>query len=145
MNVMLICGPPGSGKTSYVKAHKRWGDLVIDRDWILMAISGEDYYDNPEALRPLAEAARSAIIGRMRSSVDISTAWVIIGGARIADRDRWRTEYNAKVIMLEVSPNECVRRITSDERRKDKYELWQPIVARWWDRYERDERDTIVI
>ena len=40
--VILVWGPPASGKTTYVKKHMADGDMVIDLDAIKHAISFRD-------------------------------------------------------------------------------------------------------
>jgi 5-methylcytosine-specific restriction endonuclease McrA len=36
----IVCGPPAAGKTSYVREHAQWNDLVIDLDAIIAMLSG---------------------------------------------------------------------------------------------------------
>ena len=38
--VHIICGPPGSGKTTFVQKHMQPGDLIIDMDAIVAALTG---------------------------------------------------------------------------------------------------------
>lgn len=39
MQVILVCGPPASGKTTFVRNHMVPGDIVVDLDAIMQAIS----------------------------------------------------------------------------------------------------------
>lgn len=38
--VHIICGPPGSGKTTFVQKHMQPGDLILDMDAIVAALTG---------------------------------------------------------------------------------------------------------
>ena len=38
MKTIVVCGPPASGKTTYVKQHMIPGDIVVDLDAIIDAI-----------------------------------------------------------------------------------------------------------
>lgn len=134
--VTLVCGPPASGKTTYVRDRARRGDLIVDLDAIFVAITGLDWYVKPDALLPFAMEARDALLDRLGRPSDIRHAWVIASGAKHADRERLRQRLNANVVVLEVDPAECHRRLLADERRGDRAEQWMEIVRRWWRDYE---------
>ena len=38
--VTVVCGPPGSGKSTHVDGHKQPGDLVVDIDALYVALTG---------------------------------------------------------------------------------------------------------
>jgi 5-methylcytosine-specific restriction endonuclease McrA len=60
----IVCGPPASGKSSYVAARAQQGDLIIDLDVIASTIAGTDLH-NWDRDRYLNEALyrRNDIIG----------------------------------------------------------------------------------
>lgn len=134
--VTLVCGPPGSGKTSYVREHARRGDLILDLDAIFMAISGLPWYDKPEELLPFAAEARDAILRRLERPSNVRRAWVIMSGAKRQERESLRQRLRAKVVMLDVPADECMRRIKQDQRRAHQVEEWRGLVERWWREYE---------
>lgn len=135
----VVCGPPGAGKSSYVAAHRQYGDLVLDLDTILQALSGEPIYDAPAELLPFAWHARDAVLERLRRSHRLRHAWIIMGGAKRADRQSVIWNLNARLVMLDLSAAECLARIRADQRRpavaRARHEA---AVAAWWDEYERD-------
>ena len=140
--VTVVCGPPGSGKTSYVEERRKWGDLTVDLDAIYQAITGLPMYETPLALLPFVTAARDALVDRLsRPAPEVKRAWVIQGGARQEDRERYQTR-GASVVVLAVPEDECLRRISKDVRRSGgpdagvgKVARWQPLVERWWREY----------
>jgi len=142
----IVCGPPGSGKSSYVEQRLRWGDVVVDVDKLWVAISGQKEYDKPEGLLPYVMEIRGAIyraisMGKGR----IRHAWIIAGLPSVEDRDRLRSQLQTDdVVVLETPHVSCLRNIRNDPRRAERWEYWQEIVGKWWLRYERDERDEIV-
>ena len=77
--VFIVCGPPGSGKTSFVAERCTWGDLVVDVDAILAAISGLPWYDKPTALLPVALDVRDYLYTLIRRGIAyVPRAWVIM-------------------------------------------------------------------
>lgn len=135
--VKLVCGPPGSGKTTYVKNNMLKGDLVVDIDLIYIAISFCDFYDRPKNLLPIVINTRDFILNKLKEPGDIETAWVISSSPRAVERAQLARDLNAEqVIVLAVSAEECMRRIKSDARRAHQAADWEPLVAKWWDEYE---------
>ena len=85
---LAVTGASGSGKSTYVRDRAKWGDLTIDVDAIFQAFSGLPYYEKPLPLLPFVLQARDAAIDRLsRSAEGLSAAWIIMGGAKRADRD----------------------------------------------------------
>lgn len=140
----IVCGPPGSGKTAYVRERAKWGDLVVDLDAIFHAIAGLAWYEKPEGLLPFACEARDALVARLARASDIRHAWIITSGARATERERLAAGLGAGVVVLEVSPDECHRRVMGDDRRSGRAHLWRPLIDNWWKHYARREEDRIV-
>lgn len=134
----VVCGPPGGGKTTWVKGQKRWGDVVVDMDALFAAVTGLPWYEKPEALVPLAlELQETALRWIERNPGRFMNAWVITGGAKLAGRKRLRKRLGAEVVMLATPPDECLRRIAADPRRAEEMERWMPLVHKWWQEYEK--------
>ena len=137
--VTIVCGPPGSGKTRYVREHAVRGDLILDVDALYMALSGLDWYDKPDELLPFVAEARDAVIRRLERPSEVKRAWVITTGAKKHERDALARRLRAKVVVLDVPAEECLRRIANDERRAHQLEKWHRLVDEWWREYEETE------
>ncbi len=140
----LVCGPPASGKTTYVAQRRRAGDLVLDLDAINSALSGLDWYMAGPEILPFALNARDAILDRLSRPNDLRHAWVIAGAPKLAQRHPLAEHINARVIVLEVAAEECKMRLEADERR--------PLTSRsrqaaaiddWWSSYEREPHNPL--
>lgn len=142
MDVTVVCGPPGSGKSTYVARKAEWGDLIVDLEAILTAISGYPRHRHPRGLVPFARAAKDELVEAIEIGLPGQRAWVIVGGASRAERQSLRQRLGATVIVFEVPAAECLRRIAADGSRTSRDGYWEPIVARWWQEYERDPADT---
>lgn len=138
--VTIVTGPPGSGKTTYVTERAQWGDLIVDVDALYAALSGLAWYEKPEALLPFVIEARDAILDRLHESSDLRQAWIVTSEARQAELERMKSRYNATVLVLEIPPAECLRRIANDPRRSSTAEQWRPLVDRWWATYQGTDR-----
>ena len=130
--ITIVCGPPGAGKTTFVKDHVLWGDLVVDFDKLFSALSFLPEHEKPGNLFPFVCAARDAIYREIERG-DISRAWVICGGAKRWDRERF---LGARIILLKKTVSECLRNLMNDPLRKDKVSLYRPMVEKWWAEYE---------
>ena len=114
--VVLLCGPPGAGKTTAARAS---GLLVFDRDdpqW-----SGEA--DFVEALRALGRQAQARAV-------------VIRSGSTSTARAKAAALVGATHVFLVTAPrDELVRRV----RRRGRVDLVQSIagVDRWFERHDR--------
>jgi 5-methylcytosine-specific restriction protein A len=146
--VTIVAGPPGSGKTSYVTARKAWGDLVVDMDLLYVALTGGGpMYDKPDVLLPFVATARDAVMSRLARGSDVRRAWLITGKGNAAELLTLKAQLAAeRIVVLEVAPAECLRRIREDPRRAERWQLWEPLIRKWWTTYqsskallERDE------
>lgn len=142
--VVIVCGPPGSGKSSYVEKHRGPVDLVIDLDRIWQAFTGLPYYEKPAGLLGYILAARDAVLYKLNSVGPVRRVWFVIGAPTSGEREEFASKYNAKVIVLNISPTECLRRIRNDPRRSDKWQLWEPLVIKWHSKYMQREGDTVI-
>lgn len=78
MALTVVTGPPAAGKSTYVQAHAKPGDIVIDYDLIAAALSpGGDTHDHPRRLAKVAYRARSMAIHEALRHVDHIDVWVI--------------------------------------------------------------------
>lgn len=148
MPVHIVCGPPGSGKSTWVKERAGIDDLVIDLDLLATALSVRGYlerdvHERPQSHVSYAIAARDAVLSSLASKRDV-IAWVITSGARASDRQELRRRFDAQVTVLEVSPVECLTRLAKDERRRYQVEGMRDVIQRWWDEYRPAEGENRV-
>ena len=143
--VVIVCGPPGAGKTTFVRKRKRADDVVIDLDAIVAALSLGDWYEKtPQVLR-IGLDVRDFLLERLTRPSGVRCWWLITSEADAEKRRAlgMRTKANT-VYVLEVSAAECMRRIANDERRSALAAQWQEIVSTWWRNYHRNDGETVV-
>lgn len=75
----VITGPPGAGKSSYIKAHAKPSDIVIDLDLMALALAGPgaDHHNHSETLLKVVHRARFAAIREAEQHIDTTDVYVI--------------------------------------------------------------------
>ena len=140
--VELVCGPPGSGKSTFVQEHAKPGDTIIDLDLIKAELSGLPlYHAGTEWLGP-ALYQRNSRLARLAYAPASHTAWVIVGGASKAVRGWWQGKLAPRMVhVFAVESAECKRRIRADHRRpKHVMDRQLTVVDEWWN----TERGSVV-
>ena len=139
MPVTVVAGPPGSGKTTWARKQAGPRDLVLDLDEIKARLSGRNVHDAPEDIFWRALAERNDILYSLTRRLDYPHVWFVVMAPKLTERRHWRENLNAETVVLEVSPTECMRRISLDPTRTAKgEEFWKRLVYQWWERYTAD-------
>lgn len=79
-SVVVIIGPPGAGKSTYVAEHAKPGDVTIDMDRIalaLMPVAPTESHSYPEHVRHVAVRTRKAAINAATRLRERVTVWLI--------------------------------------------------------------------
>lgn len=133
-SIRVVIGPPGGGKTHYVREHAVLGDLVIDLDRIARALMPEDVdvptHVYPSHVRHVAIGARAAAIDRAtRLTGTGGTVWLIHADPSADDLDRYRF---LRYDIVTCDPGRAVaeRRVAAERP-----PAVRPYVARWYARH----------
>lgn len=100
--IVVVIGPPASGKTTWVREHAGPGDVVIDFDSIARALGttpDADEYAHPQHVSWIARGARKAAIDRATRLATRCTVYVIHAIPSARDLDDYRfMRYEVEVI-----------------------------------------------
>lgn len=133
--VVLVCGPPASGKSTYVHLHAHEEDIVIDYDLIAHDMGyGRDRPANKTADLLRERNARLAALSRVSPN---TTAYVIVGAPSTPARKWWQEALGVKpedVILLLPDRRELIRRIVDDPERRPVRSLHIQLVDHWLER-----------
>lgn len=116
--VTIVCGPPASGKTHYVREHKADGDLVIDLDQIASTLGAPELHgwDRDTWLAP-AMYMRNDMLGALSKYRHYNRAWLIVSAPRAAHRQWWADTLGGDVVLLKPTVSECMAMAEKDTDR----------------------------
>ena len=127
MNRFVVAGAPCSGKSSYVRAHARPGELIYDYDTLHQALSGQAAHQHDPGVRSYVLAARDAILADLAAHQQ-QPAWVITSTRSSAELSALQERLAAEVILLLVTPEEAHQRCTA----ADRPEAWHTYIDNWF-------------
>lgn len=110
----IVCGPPASGKTTYVQNHADPADLVIDLDEIGARLAGASPMHDWSRHRYLtaALAERNRYLLQIGNPCSWPAAWFIVGAPGGRERQWWKDRLQPKSVVLLMTPADlCYQRI----------------------------------
>lgn len=113
----VIMGPPCSGKTTHVAAHRKLADVVIDMDALAAAFGGSGPHNARGGHRAASLTARNAILdrlaaGRWDSDGDV---WLIHHHPTHQAQARYQA-MGAQLVLLDPGEAVCLARARADHR-----------------------------
>lgn len=127
--VILVCGPPAAGKSTWVKQRKQPGDHVIDFDQLCRTLGSRSHHDHPPHVRAIARDIRRAM--EDHAAVWPRRTWVIRSLADPEKRAAVAERLGAQVVVLATPADEALARAAADNR-----PAWtREAITSWWDRY----------
>jgi adenylylsulfate kinase-like enzyme len=134
--VVIVYGPPMSGKTSFVKQNANNNDLVVDFDAIYYAMSTGMWYNKPNEIWPNVKAVHSLLLDQIKTRYGRwQTAWIIGGYPDHYKRETLRESLGAELVYIQASQEECIERLKKDPYRKDRASEWTGYINKWFDAY----------
>lgn len=142
--VTLVCGPPASGKSTYVEQSKGSSDIVIDLDVIASGLARTTLHGWSAKWIGPAVRARNDMIGRLSKTEanKHARAWLVVGEPDASMRQWWVDTLGCdKVIVVESPASQCEARIASDPERA----MQSGRANEWWAAYTRRDGDQRIV
>lgn len=131
-DVTVVCGPPASGKTTFVQQHANKRDTVIDLDAIMVRLGFEPWSANRQAVTRALQY-RDKMIRRLADKPN-TKAWLIVTAPTRQERAAWLDALGPKADMHIVTADKdtCKQRILADPRRAASAQKQLDVLA-WWE------------
>lgn len=129
--VMLVCGPPAAGKTTYVREHACKGDIIIDVDTIAAELGFFSREQSEYQLERVLDV-RNERLRALAHASPLATAWYIATAASRKLRDWWMDTLNADMILLNPGLAELKRRVMLT--RSADWNRQYRIILQWYER-----------
>jgi 5-methylcytosine-specific restriction endonuclease McrA len=145
--VVVVCGPPAAGKTTFVRKHALSTDLVLDLDDLRTELSGLPRYSAGHAAWISAglHLRNERLASLSYPSCTWSRCWLIVGEPTAAGRDWWNSKLHASsIVVCETDKAKCIERIRADVTRRALADQQIAAVSKWWTDYTRRTGDIIV-
>jgi 5-methylcytosine-specific restriction protein A len=132
----IVCGPPCSGKTTYVAEHASPADTIIDIDAIARDIDPAYTHWSgalTSSLLNRAIRARNAMLGALERQRQ-GRAWFIVSAPTQQERDWWQGKLGGEVVLLHPGAQECKRRAVARGTPKaaDGVDAWERRAKQPW-------------
>ena len=129
--VTLVCGPPASGKSTYVDANSKPGDVVIDLDAIRRKVGGVEW-DQEASVNRRAFAYRDRVLRGLKDKRK-GRCWLIVMAPTKTERDTWVKALGRVTIHIMSTPrSECLARVKADPERHPQATLMLHEIDRWF-------------
>lgn len=132
--VFLVYGSPCSGKKTRVKHAMFRGDIVVEIDMLYAAVSGCGMHDKPDSIKQFVFRLRDTALDCIKTRTGKwSTAYVIGGYPRRAERENLARRLGAELMYQDSTREECLLRAKSMGEIGKSMEKY---INQWWDVFE---------
>jgi hypothetical protein len=133
----IVCGPPGSGKTTYINQHREPHEPLICLDTIIAELGGATGALSRGRLVKPALMERNKRLAELSRAPSPTRTWFIVGAPTRTERQWWSDTLRAeRVLVLQPTMDECIRRVRQDPARADRLAQIEGAIHTWFERWQ---------
>lgn len=135
----VVTGPPTAGKSSWIKAHAKPADIVIDLDLMALAMAGPgaDHHAHHPVLLKVVHRARFAAINEAVQHLDQVDVYLIHTQPGAKARAKYK-RLGARIVVVDPGKEQVLQRVR---------DMRQPgmvaVVERWYRQHTRSRTHTV--
>lgn len=140
--VVLVCGPPAAGKSTYVDSQRHADDLVIDMDHYLGRVGGAKWGTDRRTVA-MAFKLRDAALHSL-SVARGGRAWLPVTAAEPEERAAWLAALGrlASVVVIAPPMAKVLDQMENDPRRDARRVEMKREIVRWYQLNGGDQKST---
>ena len=132
--VYIVYGSPCSGKSTYVNQVRQRGDLIVDFNAIMKAVSGYEF-NPPNNLKKVAFVVRDTLLEQIRMRVGYwNDAYIIGGYPHKLQREQLADKLGAELIFIETTREQA--KLIALASKGTQGQEWCGFIDRWFDSFE---------
>ena len=126
--LIVVTGPPAAGKSSWIKAHAKANDIVIDLDLMALAMAGPgaDHHAHSEVLTKVVHRARYAAIDEACQHLDTTDVYVIHTQPSPKARAKYK-RLEARIVTVDPGRDIVMQRVKAMRQPE-----MERVVTRWY-------------
>lgn len=132
----VVTGPPAAGKSTWIEAHAKATDIVIDLDRIALALAGPGapHWQHDPVLLKVAHRARFAAIDEAVQHRDTVDVYLIHTQPGAKARAKYK-RYGAKLIVVDPGRDVIMQRV-----RDMRHPGMEAVATRWYNQHRTSSR-----
>ncbi len=140
IGLIVVYGPPCSGKSTYVNTKLGKKDVRFDYDLLMQSISTRKSHEYSDDHLPYVMDFREVIIKKSTKAKGIKDTYVI--ATRITDKLKAELkDKNPTYKLIDTTKEQCLKYLKQDKTRKDK-KFWRKKINDWFEWHEEYKKES---
>ncbi|AMA00222.1 AAA family ATPase [Corynebacterium glutamicum] len=129
--IRVVTGPPASGKSTFVRTHRKPGDVTIDFDTLANELAGVDpaNHEHPQHIKTITKKARQAAIDAAITQAGDHTVWIIHSSPSEKLLDHYQS-LGAIIDVVDPGKDIVMKRVKAERPSK-----LIPVAALWYSKH----------